>query len=112
MKRLDIMPHDYITIKHEWECSRLQRKPQPNTLFVTMEEMIHHCKAVTRGRDRCMVIGDLPFMSYETSTEEAVRNAGRLVKEGGVDAVRIAERPKKHYFRPKSIATILMRTFH
>lgn len=61
----------------------------PNTLSVTMEEMIHHCKAVTRGNERCMVVGDLPFMSYEVSVEEAVRNAGRLVKEGGVDSVKI-----------------------
>ena len=61
----------------------------PNTIPVTMEEMIHHCKAVTRGRERCMVVGDLPFMTYEASVEEAVRNAGRLVKEGGVDSVKI-----------------------
>jgi 3-methyl-2-oxobutanoate hydroxymethyltransferase len=61
----------------------------PNTIPVTMEEMIHHCKAVTRGRERCLVVGDLPFMSYEASTDQAVRNAGRLVKEGGVDAVKI-----------------------
>jgi 3-methyl-2-oxobutanoate hydroxymethyltransferase len=60
-----------------------------NTLPVTMEDMIHHCKAVTRATDRCFVVGDLPFMSYETDTAEAVRNAGRLVKEGGVDAVKI-----------------------
>lgn len=61
----------------------------PNTIPVTMEEMIHHCKAVTRGRERCMVVGDLPFMTYEASVEEAVRSAGRLVKEGGVDSVKI-----------------------
>ena len=61
----------------------------PNTLPVTMEEMIHHCKAVTRGSKRCMVVGDLPFMSYETGVSDAVRSAGRLVKEGGVDAVKI-----------------------
>jgi len=60
-----------------------------NTLPVTMEDMIHHCKAVTRGTDRCFVVGDLPFMSYEAGVGDAVRNAGRLVKEGGVDAVKI-----------------------
>lgn len=61
----------------------------PNTLPVTMDEMVHHCKAVTRGAQRCMVVGDLPFMSYESGVSDAVRNAGRLVKEGGVDAVKI-----------------------
>lgn len=61
----------------------------PNTLPVTMEEMIHHCMAVTRGAVRSFVVGDLPFMSYETGVSDAVRNAGRLVKEGGMDAVKI-----------------------
>ena len=61
----------------------------PNTLAVTMEEMIHHCKAVMRARERCFVVGDLPFMTYEASVNEAVRNAGRLIKEGGVDAVKM-----------------------
>ena len=61
----------------------------PNTLPVTMDEMVHHCRAVTRGVQRCMVVGDLPFMSYESGVADAVRNAGRLVKEGGVDAVKI-----------------------
>lgn len=61
----------------------------PNTLPVTMDEMVHHCKAVVRGARRCMVVGDLPFMSYEIDVREAVRNAGRLVKEAGVDAVKI-----------------------
>jgi 3-methyl-2-oxobutanoate hydroxymethyltransferase len=61
----------------------------PNTLPVTMEDMVHHCRAVTRGVKRSFVVGDLPFMSYETGITDAVRNAGRLVKEGGVDAVKI-----------------------
>ncbi|HIJ57025.1 MAG TPA: 3-methyl-2-oxobutanoate hydroxymethyltransferase [Deltaproteobacteria bacterium] len=61
----------------------------PNTLPVTMDEMVHHCKAVTRGAVRSFVVGDLPFMSYETGVGDAVRNAGRLVKEAGVDAVKI-----------------------
>jgi 3-methyl-2-oxobutanoate hydroxymethyltransferase len=60
-----------------------------NTIPVTMEEMIHHAKAVVRGAKRCLVICDMPFMSYQTSAEEAVRNAGRLMKETGVDAVKL-----------------------
>jgi 3-methyl-2-oxobutanoate hydroxymethyltransferase len=54
-----------------------------NTLPVTMEEIIHHCKAVARARPKALVIADMPFMSYQASVEDAVRNAGRLVKEGG-----------------------------
>jgi 3-methyl-2-oxobutanoate hydroxymethyltransferase len=60
-----------------------------NTLPVTMDEMIHHCKAVVRGRKHALIVGDLPFMSYETGVGDAVRSAGRLLKEGGVDAVKI-----------------------
>jgi 3-methyl-2-oxobutanoate hydroxymethyltransferase len=58
-------------------------------LPVTMNEMVHHVKAVARGAERAMVIGDMPFMSYQASVEEGVRNAGRLVKEGGAQAVKI-----------------------
>jgi len=57
-----------------------------NTIPVTMEDMIHHCSAVSRGVKRAMVVGDMPFMSYQSSTEEAVRNAGRLLKEAGAGA--------------------------
>ncbi len=60
-----------------------------NTIPVTMEEMIHHCKAVSRGVKRAMVIGDMPFMSYQASTEEAVRNAGRFLKEAEAEAVKL-----------------------
>lgn len=60
-----------------------------NTLPVTMEEVIHHCKAVARARPRAFVVGDMPFMSYQASVEDAVRNAGRLVKEGGVEGVKL-----------------------
>ncbi|MBN1163138.1 MAG: 3-methyl-2-oxobutanoate hydroxymethyltransferase [Candidatus Krumholzibacteriota bacterium] len=60
-----------------------------NTLPVTMEEVIHHLKAVTRARPRAIVVGDLPFMSYQASVEDAVRNAGRLVKEGGAESVKL-----------------------
>ncbi len=60
-----------------------------NTLPVTMEEIIHHCKAVARARPRALVAADLPFMSYQASVEDAVRNAGRLVKEGGAESVKL-----------------------
>lgn len=56
---------------------------------VTVEEMIHHTRAVVRGVKRAMVIADMPFMSYQVSVEEAKRNAGRLIKEGEADAVKI-----------------------
>jgi 3-methyl-2-oxobutanoate hydroxymethyltransferase len=61
----------------------------PNTLPVTMDDMIHHCKAVARGAKFALLIGDMPFMSYQVSTEEAVRNAGRLLQEAGMDAVKL-----------------------
>jgi 3-methyl-2-oxobutanoate hydroxymethyltransferase len=60
-----------------------------STLPVTMEQMIYHCAAVTRGAKRAHVVGDLPFMSYQTSPRDAVKNAGRLVAEGGVHAVKL-----------------------
>ncbi len=60
-----------------------------NTIPVSMDEMIHHCKAVCRGAERAMVIGDMPFMSYQASVTEAVRNAGRFLKEAGAEAVKL-----------------------
>ncbi|MFQ5511816.1 MAG: 3-methyl-2-oxobutanoate hydroxymethyltransferase [Candidatus Krumholzibacteriia bacterium] len=60
-----------------------------NTLPVTLEEIIHHLKAVSRVRPRALLVGDLPFMSYQASVEDAVRNAGRLLKEGGAEAVKL-----------------------
>lgn len=60
-----------------------------NTLPVTMEDMIHHCQAVARGAHYALLIGDMPFMSYQASVDEAVRNAGRFLKEGGMDAVKL-----------------------
>jgi 3-methyl-2-oxobutanoate hydroxymethyltransferase len=60
-----------------------------NELPVTMDEMLHHTRAVSRGAERAMVVGDMPFMSFQASVEEGVRNAGRLVKEGGAHAVKI-----------------------
>jgi 3-methyl-2-oxobutanoate hydroxymethyltransferase len=60
-----------------------------NTLPVTLEAVIHHSKAVTNGAKRALVIADMPFLTYQVSTSEAVRNAGRLVQEGGVAAVKL-----------------------
>jgi 3-methyl-2-oxobutanoate hydroxymethyltransferase len=60
-----------------------------STLPVTMEDMIHHTKAVTRGAKETMIVTDMPFLSYHISTPEAVRNAGRLIQEGGADAVKL-----------------------
>lgn len=59
------------------------------TVPVTMEEMIHHTKAVTRGARYALVVGDMPFMSYNTSENEAITNAGRFLKEAGADAVKL-----------------------
>lgn len=60
-----------------------------NTLSVTMEDMIHHSAAVARGAKNALVVTDMPFMSYQTSVYDAVVNAGRLVKEGRADAVKL-----------------------
>ena len=60
-----------------------------NTLAVTVEDMIHHGKAVSRGAKQAMVVIDMPFMSYQPSVEEAVRNAGRIVKETNCQAVKL-----------------------
>ncbi|MGN0491387.1 3-methyl-2-oxobutanoate hydroxymethyltransferase [Ruminococcus sp.] len=60
-----------------------------DTLSVTMEDMIHHSSAVARGAKNALVITDMPFMSYQTSVYDAVVNAGRLVKEGGAQAVKL-----------------------
>jgi 3-methyl-2-oxobutanoate hydroxymethyltransferase len=59
------------------------------TVPVTMDEMIHHIKAVMKGIKTSLVVGDLPFMSYNITKEEAIRNAGRLMKEGGCDVVKL-----------------------
>ncbi|HBN38170.1 MAG TPA: 3-methyl-2-oxobutanoate hydroxymethyltransferase, partial [Ruminococcaceae bacterium] len=60
-----------------------------NTVSVTMGDMIHHTKAVSRGAKDALVIADMPFMSYQTSVYDAVVNAGRLLKEGGANAVKL-----------------------
>lgn len=60
-----------------------------NTLPVTMDEMIYHTKMVSRAVKNAMVIGDMPFMSYQASIEDAVRNAGRFIKEAGASAIKL-----------------------
>ncbi len=59
------------------------------TVPVTMEEMLHHCKAVRKGVARALVVGDMPFMSFNIAVKETVRNAGRFLKEAGCDAVKV-----------------------
>jgi 3-methyl-2-oxobutanoate hydroxymethyltransferase len=72
-----------------------------STIPVTMEEMLHHTKAVVRGTKQAMVIGDMPFMTYHISVEDALRNAARFIQEGGAQAVKleggvtVAEKVKK-----------------
>jgi 3-methyl-2-oxobutanoate hydroxymethyltransferase len=59
------------------------------TLPMTMDEMLYHTKAVRRGCHRPLIIGDMPFMSYQASLEDAIRNSGRFLQEGGVQAVKL-----------------------
>lgn len=59
------------------------------TLPVTMEDMLHHCKSVARGTKYALLIGDMPFMSYQAAIDDAVRNAGRFLQEAGMDAVKL-----------------------
>jgi len=61
----------------------------PTTLPVTMDEMLHHAKAVARGVARALTVADMPFLSYQTGLDEAVSNAGRFLKEGGMEAVKV-----------------------
>lgn len=60
-----------------------------NTLAVTMDEMVYHTRLVVRGRKRALVIGDMPFLSYQVSKEHALANAGRFLQEGGAEAVKL-----------------------
>lgn len=60
-----------------------------DTLRVTMDDMVHHCAAVSRGVKRALTVGDMPFLSYHVNSDEAVRNAGRLIQEGGMEAVKL-----------------------
>lgn len=61
----------------------------PDTVSITMDEMLHHCKAVARGARRAFLVGDMPFMSYQVERTEAIRNAGRFMKEASMDAVKL-----------------------
>ena len=61
----------------------------PTTLPVTLDEMLHHAKAVARGARQALLVGDMPFMSYQASVEDAIRSAGRFVQEGGMHAVKL-----------------------
>ncbi len=60
-----------------------------STIPVTMDEMIHHTKAVVRGTTRALVVGDMPFMTYQVCTDDALRNAARFIQEGGAQAVKL-----------------------
>jgi 3-methyl-2-oxobutanoate hydroxymethyltransferase len=60
-----------------------------NTLAVTMEDMLHHCRAVSRGAKRAFLVGDMPFMSYQVSPEQALTNAGRFLQEAGMHGVKV-----------------------
>jgi 3-methyl-2-oxobutanoate hydroxymethyltransferase len=60
-----------------------------STLAVTVDEMIYHCRAVARGTRRALVVGDMPFMSFQLSAEQALKNAGRFLSEGGAQAVKL-----------------------
>ena len=72
------------------------------TIPVTMDEMISHCQAVTRATETVFVVGDMPFMSYQSSIEDAVKNAGRFIKEAGCDAIKV-EGGERIYDKVKAI---------
>ncbi len=60
-----------------------------DTLAVTIDDIIYHAKAVKRGTEQCLIVGDMPFMSYQANDDDGLRNAGRLIKEGGCNAVKL-----------------------
>ena len=60
-----------------------------STLPVTIDEMLHHTKAVARGASNALIVGDMPFMTYQTGAKDAMRNAGRFLQEGGAQAVKL-----------------------
>jgi 3-methyl-2-oxobutanoate hydroxymethyltransferase len=62
---------------------------RPNTLGVTLDEMLYHTQAVVRGRKRALVVADMPFLSFQVSQQEALQNAGRFLKEAGAEAVKL-----------------------
>ena len=71
-----------------------------STIPVTMEEMLHHTKAVVRGIEHAHVLADMPFMSYQVTAEDALRNAGRLLKEGGAQSVKLEGGVQRRRDRP------------
>lgn len=91
--------YDYTTARIEDECGvdsilvgdslGMVMLGYENTLAVTMEDMIHHTAAVSRGAKNAFIVADMPFMSYQASVYDAVTNAGRLIKEGGAQAVKL-----------------------
>jgi len=85
-KVLDEIGIDFILVGDSLAMVALGHK---NTLFITVDEMIHHTKAVTRGVKRALVIADMPFMSYQIDEKTALSNAGRFIKEAGANAVKI-----------------------
>jgi 3-methyl-2-oxobutanoate hydroxymethyltransferase len=62
---------------------------EQTTLAVTIDEVVYHTRAVVRARERALVVADMPFLSYQVSAEDAVRNAGKLIKEGGAEAIKL-----------------------
>ena len=60
-----------------------------STVFVTMADMLHHTKAVVRGSEKALILADMPFMSYQSDISDAISNAGRLIKEGGAQSVKL-----------------------
>lgn len=60
-----------------------------STIPVTLDDIIHHCAAVSRARPNCLIVGDMPFMTYKVSVEQALENCGRMLQEGGAEAVKI-----------------------
>ena len=74
----------------------------PTTLEVKVDDIVHHAKAVSRCSEYALKVGDMPFMSYQASVEEAVKNAGRIVQEGGMDAVKL-EGGENHIDKVKAI---------
>ena len=60
-----------------------------STIPVTLEDVIHHCAAVSRAKPNSLIVGDMPFMSYKVSVDQALENCGRMLQEGGAEAVKI-----------------------
>ena len=82
-----------------------------STLSVTMDDMIHHSKIVARGAKNALVVTDMPFMSYQTSVYDAVVNAGRLIKEGHADAVKLEGGVKGTYKKNRRLVYSCCRSY-